>query len=160
MSYTLVKLIHIGSLVFWLGPALGSWLVLKYSQKKTGEYSEATSLIYKIFFFTLTLEHVALACVLSTGLILGFYFGHWPAEWLQWKLLIILVVIIPLEIVDIWLGNWKVKRLVESRILGETLSSKEQALINFYHSKFTTFAIAVLPISIAAIMWLAIAKVV
>ena len=46
--YSLLKLIHIGSLVLWLGPALGSWLVLRYMQRQQGELSPATGLVYKV----------------------------------------------------------------------------------------------------------------
>lgn len=156
--YTLIKLIHIGSLIFWIGPALGSWLVLTYSQKLTGEESASTKLVYRVFFFTLSLEHIALAALLSSGAIMAFHFGHWPAQWLQWKLLIIAAVIVPIELIDIGLGNWKVKQLIEKRSHGEKLSASEHKLIHYYHYYFTTFAIAVLPFTVFAIMWLAIAK--
>jgi len=158
MSYTFIKLLHIGSLAFWIGPALGSWLVLRYSQYQTGEHSNTTALIYKVFFFTLTLEHISLAVLLSTGAIMALHFGHWPAQWLQWKLLIIVLVIVPLEIVDIWLGNWKVNQLVEKRNAGTALTKLEKKLIRFYHRYFTSAAIVILPIAMFLIMWLAIAK--
>lgn len=158
MSYTLIKLLHIGSLIFWIGPALGSWLVLRYSQQQTGEHSETTALIYKVFFFTLTLEHIALAVLLSTGAIMAFHFGHWPAAWLQWKLLLIIVVIMPLEIVDIWLGNWKVKQIINKRSIGTTLTATENKMIHFYHRYFTGAAIIILPATVFLIMWLAISK--
>lgn len=158
MSYTLIKLLHIGSLIFWIGPALGSWLVLRYSQHKTGELSETTGLVYKIFFFTLTLEHIALVVLLSTGAIMAFHFGYWPAQWLQWKLAIIVSVIVPLEVVDIWLGNWKVKRLIEKRNNGTELTALEHKFVRFYHRCFTHAAIVILPIAVFLVMWLAISK--
>lgn len=158
MSYTLIKLVHIGSLIFWIGPALGSWLVLRYSQTQTGEESEATKLIYRVFFLTLSVEHIALVTLLGSGAIMAFYFGHWPAPWLQWKLMIIAIVIVPLELVDIWLGNWKLKRLVERRSNGRSLTKPEQNLIRCYHSYFTPAAVIVLPITVFVVMWLAISK--
>ncbi len=158
MTYSVLKLIHLGALVFWLGPALGSWLVLRYSQKKTGELSETTSLVYKVFFFTLTLEHIAFVTLLSTGFLMAYTYHLFSLEWLQYKLAIVLLVIIPLEIIDIWLGNWKVQKLVEKRSSGNTLTGREEGYIQFYHRTFTTIALITIPTSVMAIMWFAITK--
>ena len=66
-----LKVIHIGSLVRWLGPALGSWLVLRYMQQQEGELSPATAKVYRVFFWTLTLEHIALVTLLLSGASMG-----------------------------------------------------------------------------------------
>ena len=156
--YSLLKLIHIGSLVLWLGPALGSWLVLRYMQRQQGELSPATGLVYKVFFATITLEHVAFCTLLLSGTWMAFSYGWLEMPWLQNKLLLVLLLVVPLEIVDIWLGNWKVKQLVCRRSAGVALSENEQALIHFYHRGFTWFAIVLLPPTVLLIMWLAVSK--
>lgn len=156
--YSLLKLIHIGSLVLWLGPALGSWLVLRYMQRQQGELSSATALVYKVFFATITLEHLAFCSLLLSGGWMALSYGWLDMPWLQNKLWLVLLLVVPLEIVDIWLGNWKVKQLVSRRSAGAVLSTKEQALIHFYHRGFTWFAVAMLPPTVLLIMWLAVSK--
>ncbi|MGY0216254.1 hypothetical protein ACWJJH_02575 [Endozoicomonadaceae bacterium StTr2] len=158
MTYTVLKLIHLGSLVFWLGPALGSWLVLRHAQRSTGELSQTTSLVYRIFFLTVTLEHIAFATLLTSGVLLASLYNLFTLPWLQYKLAIVLLIVVPLEVVDIWLGNWKIKQLVTKRNAGATLTSRESACIRFYHTTFTYIALATIPASVLAIMWLAISK--
>jgi len=156
--YSLLKLLHLGSLVMWLGPALGSWLVLRYMQQQQGELSPATALVYKVFFLTITLEHLAFCTLLVTGAWMALGYGWLDMPWLQNKLLLLGLLIVPLELVDIWLGNWKVNKLVSRRSAGLELSAREQALVRFYHQGFTWFAIAVLPPTVLVMMWLAVSK--
>ena len=156
--YTALKVIHIGSLVMWLGPALGSWLVLRYMQQQEGELSAATAKVYRIFFWTLTLEHIALVTLLLSGASMAFMYGFINMPWLQQKLWLVLLIIVPLEIVDIWLGNWKVQQLIKQRALGVELTSRQQGLIQFYHKGFTNLALLTLPVTVLAIMWLAVSK--
>ena len=87
-----LKVIHIGSLIMWLGPALGSWLVLRYVQQQQGEMSSATSLVYKVFFFTLTLEHLAFCFLLISGAWMAFGYGWIDMPWLQNKLWLVLLL--------------------------------------------------------------------
>lgn len=156
--YSLLKVIHIGSLIIWLGPALGSWLVLRYVQQQQGEMSSATSLVYKVFFLTLTLEHLAFCLLLISGTWMAFGYGWIDMPWLQNKLWLVLLLIIPLEIVDIWLGNWKVQQLIKQRALGVELTSTQQGFIQFYHKGFTHLALLTLPVTVLVIMWLAVSK--
>jgi hypothetical protein len=156
--YSLLKVIHIGSLIMWLGPALGPWLVLRYVQQQQGEMSSATSLVYKVFFLTLTLEHLAFCLLLISGTWMAFGYGWIDMPWLQNKLWLVLLLIIPLEIVDIWLGNWKVQQLIKQRALGMELTNKQQGFIQFYHKGFTQLALLTLPVTVLVIMWLAVSK--
>ena len=156
--YAALKVIHIGSLVMWLGPALGSWLVLRYMQQQEGELSAATANVYRVFFWTLTLEHIALVSLLLSGATMAFMFGFISMPWLQQKLWLVLLIIVPLEIVDIWLGNWKVNRLIAARSAGTALTARQQALVQFYHKGFTNLALITLPATVLIIMWLAVSK--
>ena len=156
--YAALKVIHIGSLIMWLGPALGSWLVLRYMQQQEGELSAATAKVYRVFFWTLTLEHIALVSLLLSGATMAFMFGFISMPWLQQKLWLVLLIIVPLEIVDIWLGNWKVKRLIAKRSAGSALTPRQQALVQFYHKAFTNLALITLPATVLVIMWLAVSK--
>lgn len=156
--YSTVKVVHLLALIFWIGPALGSWLVLRYSQASEGEEAKTTQLVYKVFFYTIMLEHVALLVLLLSGAWMALSYELWKLEWLQQKLWIIAVVIVPLELLDIWLGNWKIRRLIEKRNLTGVLDVTEQWFVNFYNTTFIYIALAVLPVMTFAIMWLAVAK--
>lgn len=156
--YAALKVLHLGSLIMWLGPAIGSWLVLRYMQQQEGELSPATAKVYRVFFWTITLEHIALCTLLLSGAAMAFHYGFIAMPWLQQKLWLVLLLIVPLEIVDIWLGNWKVKKLTEKRSSGTSLSQREQAMINFYHKGFTNLALVTLPLTVLVIMWLAVSK--
>ncbi|KEQ15031.1 hypothetical protein GZ78_24430 [Endozoicomonas numazuensis] len=158
MKSRILKLIHLGSLILWLGPALGSWLVLRYSQQKAGELSATTSLIYKVFFFTITLEHLAFVSLLASGFMLAYSYHLFSLEWLHYKLAIVLLIVVPLEVVDVWLGNWKIQKLINKRNSGNRLSERENAYIHFYHKTFTYIALVAIPVSVMAIMWFAITK--
>ena len=156
--YAALKVIHIGSLVMLLGPALGSWLVLRYMQQQEGELAPATAKVYRVFFWTLTLEHIALVSLLLSGAAMAFMYGFIAMPWLQQKLWLVLLIIVPLEIIDIWLGNWKVKRLIAARSAGTTLTPRQQALVQFYHKAFTNLVLVTLPATVLIIMWLAVSK--
>lgn len=156
--YNLIKVMHIGAFMLWIGPALGSWLVLKFMQRQQGETSPATYLVYRVFFATLVLEHLAFALLLATGGWMAYSAGWFGSPWLWQKLLLVGAVVIPLELLDVYLGNWKVKQLVERRANGANLNAKEQRLLQFYHGTFTHAALLLLPACVLAILWLAVSK--
>jgi uncharacterized membrane protein len=155
--FTALKILHIGSLVFWLGPSLGAWYMLMALRKYEGEFTKATHLGYKIFIQMLIVEHIAFVCLLISGIgmaVLIFGFGQ---GWLQWKLLIILLLIIPLEIADIWYGNIKLPQIF-STLNAQGYDKGSSTKLHIYHTYITRTAIAVMPVSVLAIMWLVIAK--
>lgn len=156
--YSLLKVTHLGAFMLWLGPALGSWLVLRYMQQQEGETSRTTALVYKVFFLTLTLEHIAFCILLVSGGWMAYSAGWLHAPWLQQKLWLVLGLIIPLEIADIWLGNWQVKKLVTLRSKGQSLTPSQQTMVDFYHHGFTRIALVLLPVTVLLIMWLAVSK--
>lgn len=155
--FVALKILHIGSLVFWLGPSLGAWLILMAMRKQLGEITPATHLAYRVFIKMLILEHVAFVALIASGIgmaILVFGFNH---PWLQWKLLIILLLIVPLEILDIWYGNIKLPQIF-SHLHEAGYDTKQIRTLHIYHVYITRIAIAMIPVSVLAIMWLVIAK--
>lgn len=154
--FAFLKIIHIGSLIFWLGPSLGAWCCLMIIRKQEGEYSTATQKLYQLFIKFLILEHVAFAGLLGSGICMAyFWFGFQP--WLQWKLFIILCLIIPLEALDIWYGNIKLGKLFSKKAI-VSYTAEETRLLNFYHRYITSGAIIILPVVLLAILWLVVAK--
>ena len=147
-SYSALKVIHLGCLIFWLGPTLGSWWVLlKVKQSKD---RLATLAVYRIFLQTLWLEHIAFLGLIMSGAAMASITQAFGQPWLTTKLMIILAIIIPLEIVDIYIGNFKLPKLI-----GEQEQSK---LEHFYHGIFTKTAIVLLPPAVLAIFILAVTK--
>lgn len=158
MEYTLLKLVHIGSLVFWLGPALGAWLVLKFANKETDYSNPVAARVSRMFFFSIVIEHVAFVVLLTTGFTLAIKYQMMGVTWLNQKLYIIMLVVIPLEVVDVLLGNWLASNAEKKLYQGRQITSWEQKALNFYHGLFTKLALILIPTSVLAIMYLVIGK--
>jgi uncharacterized membrane protein len=155
--FIVLKILHIGSLIFWLGPSLGAWFILMPMRKQLGEITPATHLAYRIFIKMLILEHVAFVVLIISGIAMTSLVFGFNQPWLQWKLLIILFLIVPLEILDIWYGNIKLSQIF-SRFNNAGYDTKQTRTLHIYHVYVTRIAIVVIPISVLAIMWLVIAK--
>lgn len=156
-AFVVLKILHIGSLIFWLGPSLGAWLMLMSLRKHQGEFTPATHLGYKVFIQMLIIEHVAFVALLISGIGMAALIFGFQQPWLQWKLMIIALVIIPLEIADIWYGNIKLPKIF-SQLNAQGYDQQSAKRLHIYHAYVTRIAIAVIPISVLAIMWLVIAK--
>jgi len=151
------KVIHIGSLIFWLGPSLGAWFCLLSLRKQQGEFSIATQSIYKIFIKMLIVEHVAFVTLLITGFCMAYFWFGFQQAWIQWKLLIILCLIVPLEIFDIWYGNIRLGRIYSVTERNSYTDDETRSLF-VYHRYVTSAAIIIIPASVLCIFWLVIAK--
>lgn len=161
MEYSILKLFHIGALILWLGPALGAWLVFKAVEKE--EISPVTEKVNRVFFAMITIEHIAFVVLLATGFMMAmtagwFSAGMSGAPWLSQKLMVIGLIIIPLEIVDLVLGNWLALKASNSMYSGEAINQKQKRWLEIYHGPFTKLAIALIPISVLLVMYLAVNK--
>lgn len=155
--FVALKILHIGSLIFWLGPSLGAWFILMAMREQLGEITPATHLAYRIFIKMLVLEHIAFVALIGSGIGMAVLLFGFNQPWLQWKLLLIFLLIIPLEILDIWYGNIKLPQIF-SHLNEAGYDVKQTRTLHIYHAYVTRTAIAVIPISVLAIMWLVIAK--
>ena len=155
MEYGLLKLIHIGSLILWLGPALGAWLVFKVVEQD--DVSPVTAKVNRVFFAMIVLEHIAFVTLLVSGVAMAFQFGG-ASSWLQQKLYIVGLVIIPLEVVDILLGNWLAAKASKKFYTGLDLTAAEARWLRIYHGPFTKLALLTIPLSVLTVMYLAVSK--
>ena len=105
-EYALIKLIHLGALVFWLGPALGAWFVLKAVEDGSYKPNSVVEKVSDLFFVSIILEHLAFLVLLITGFIMANKYDLFDSLWLQQKLMVVFFIIVPLEILDVLLGNW------------------------------------------------------
>ena len=157
MDYALLKVLHIGSLIFWLGPALGAWLVFKGVEKD--QINVVTAKVNNLFFTMITLEHIAFIVLLLSGFMMASYANWFTSPWLQQKLFIVGLVIVPLELVDLVLGNWLALKASRKKYEGLALTPREEKWIRLYHGPFTKLALALIPLSVFLVMLLAVSKV-
>ncbi len=83
-------------------------------------------------------------------------FQFYQQGWLQWKLALVLIIILPLELFDVWLGNVKLHKLFRQAEMLDDEASKR--ILSAYHITLTRTAIFILPITMLAIFCLVIAK--
>lgn len=158
MLMALLKWLHLGALLLWIGPTLGAWWLLRCANYRFGDPGLVSQYLYRAFLHLLWLEHAALALLLGSGLALAWAQHSFSADWLQYKLMLVLLIIVPLEVIDIWFGHIRLPRLFHERHPAKPYTRQEAALVNFYHTRFTPLALLLMPVAIGVIMWLAITK--
>lgn len=158
MEYSVIKLLHIGSLVFWLGVPLGAWLVLKSAKRNHPENITLLQQVSQVFFITLIIEHIAFALLLISGSWMAISYGWWNTAWLNQKLWLVGAILLPLEIVDIVLGNFIAAKASARFYQQKSLSPWQKRALSIYHGSFTKIAIIIIPIAVILIMYLAISK--
>lgn len=158
--FPIVKVIHLGALVIWLGPSGGAWMVLMLARHKAGEPSLVTHYLYRGFFQMLWLEHLGFVTMLASGVVLlGMYgLGAMATAWLEFKLAIVVLVIVPIEAADLWFSHRGLPQIFVSRRPDAPYTGSEKRLLDLYHLRFVPIALPVLLTAVVTIMWLAIAK--
>lgn len=153
--YAILKLVHIGALVFWVGPSLGAWSLLRFSGALERYESLVSRALYGVFIKVIVIEHVAFAILLATGFGLAQFHGfpQTTADWLGDKLLLITCVLVPLEVIDMALSHW----LVPARLRGGSVQATDPVLY-WYHHGFTPLALLFVPPTLLLILWLAVSK--
>jgi len=155
---TALKLVHIGALVFWIGPTLGAWWMLRVANHRFGEPGMVSQHLYQAFLHVLWIEHSAFAVLLLSGAAMAWLQGWFGQPWLTVKLLLVLAVVLPLELLDIWLGHVRLPRLFHHRHPSRPYSAQESALLDLYHGRLTRIALWVMPVAVILIIWLAVGK--
>lgn len=150
-----LKIFHIGALIFWLGPSIGGWWILRGLRKHIADDEPLGILSHKLFIHLLILEHIAFAVLLATGISMAILFGFFQQVWLHWKLLLIVIFVLPLEVMDIYLGNFKLARALNPQ---KAEHSRYAFYLKKYHNNLTLYALIVLPVVVLLIFWLVITK--
>jgi hypothetical protein len=158
--FSIVKVIHLGALVFWLGPSGGAWMVLMLARHKAGEPSLVTHYLYRGFFQMLWLEHLGFFTMLASGLVLlGMYgFGAIATTWLELKLALVVLIIVPIELADLWFSHRGLPEIFASRRPDAPYTEREKRLLDLYHRRFVPITLPVLLATVVVVMWLAVAK--
>lgn len=157
-AYIILKILHLGALILWVGPGLGAWIMMLVINQRFGEPSRVSHLTYLLFLRLMWLEHIALVVLLTSGALLAWQTGQFTAAWLQMKFFIICLLLLPLEAVDIWFVHLRLPRLFDRREVNTPYSRSEYRLLQLYHQRFTPVALITLPLAVLSIMYLAIGK--
>jgi uncharacterized membrane protein len=150
MNYKLLKLLHISSLVTWLGPSTGGYYLI-YLSRMSGQSriemwlrNEYTALVYIETFGLLLLIASGLGMLLTSKKTL---IGQ---RWLKIKLFIVTSVFIPLEAIQLYIYHGLINNAFQ------TGTGIEHAILIF--DRFSIAALAVLILTVPAVFWLAFLK--
>lgn len=153
-----IKIVHLSALILWLGPGLGAWWMLRHALYRFDDPSLVSHFFYRAFLRLMWLEHLALAVILASGTALAVLTHAYESEWFRYKLLLIVLVVVPLEIVDIWYSHVRLPAILCDRHPSRIYAPAEAHTLHVYHNRFTPAAILLLPATVLIIMWLAIGK--
>lgn len=148
--------IHIVGIITWLGPTLGAgYFILQAARSRD---KKLIFWIHRQFLFLVNVEHLGLALILIGGFGRMWTLGINPftTPWLAWKLLLVFVFVIPLEILDIYANNFMLAPAMKRAKLGEHSPELQRA---FRWSRFAgRLFFPILFIIVPAIFVLAIWK--
>ncbi|WP_455200041.1 hypothetical protein [Kaarinaea lacus] len=158
--FPLLKLMHVGGLILWLGPSGGAWLLVQLSKRRMDQQSNEFRQLYQDFLKFFWLEHLGLFLLLGSGILLLITQGYPVLDllWLKWKIGLILCVIVPIEIADIWFGHVQLPQIFSSQKPNIASTRDKINSYDSYERRFAPLALPPLLLSVIAIMWLAIAR--
>ena len=149
------KLLHLGGLILWLGPSGGAWLLLQLAKRRMDTQSTEYQALYRDFLPFFWIEHFGLFMLLGSGIFMLSLYGlpilDWT--WIRIKLVLVLCVIVPIEIMDIWFGHFRLPQWFSTN----KTDSKVDAF-NAYERKFVPISLPLMLVAVVIIMWLAVAR--
>ncbi len=158
--YPYIKFIHVLAISAWAwSTSVGYYWFLRNAyiswKKNPGdpEYKRRKDWALEQFDNGAIIEHVAFPVAIVTGLSM-FVIGGWGLDrpWLKWKLLILVTIFLPMEIVDIWLSH-----LGGKKERHRDNPEKYESLVRF-HWKFFTIVTPLVGIFIPMLIFLAVVK--
>jgi hypothetical protein len=157
--FPLLKLLHIGGLILWLGPSGGAWLLVQLSKRRLDQQSIEYKELYRDFLNFFWVQHLGLFLLLGSGVLLLSMYGYAALDWtwIQFKIALVLFVVLPIEAMDIWFGHRKLPRQFSSQNR-KIDSIKKMTPLELYEHRFVPVSLPILLVTVIVIMWLAIAK--
>lgn len=155
---SVIKLVHLGALILWLGPGIGAWWMLRRALFRFDEPGMVSHFLYRAFLRLMWLEHVALAVLLGSGALLAALTHAYDSDWFRYKLLLVALIVLPLEVIDVWFSHVRLPAILRGRHPSQPYAAAEIHTLRVYHNRFTPAAVLLLPATIVVIMWLAIGK--
>lgn len=110
----LLRFVHIGSFLLWAGPAMGaSWYVYVAAWQRSRDPDNEELLrrerwVRHHFNLVVAVEHLGFAVLIVSGLMLaeGVDWAFAGQAWFGWKLAMVFLVFIPMELLDVVLSAW------------------------------------------------------
>ena len=146
--------LHLAALVFWLGPTLGAWMVLREGENLMDRKKDV-SWAWRAFLRLMWWEHGAfiVLALSGTGLILTIGYPL-STPWLQWKLSCVIGILVPVEIIDSYFAHHRLPKIYR-KVGGPT--QNERRWIRRYRG-FTRAMIPLFLVLIPLIFYLAVFK--
>jgi len=120
-------LIHLVAAIGWLGPALGAWSYVLQRQLKRhreeAQWDRFDDWILVEFTRVLQLEHFSFVLLITSGIALahasgylsnGLFAGTSP-WWLDTKILVVALIIVPFELFDTFIAHWVIPERLARR---------------------------------------------
>lgn len=152
------KLVHLVGVIIWIGPSLGGFWMLLQAEKSGDERLEIWA--RRRFEWLVNIEHVGLLLLLAGGIGMLYSTG-WAAleymRWFQWKLGIVVLVILPLEVADVAMVNFVLGRALREIPEDGGYTTRYLAAVRSY-KRFVMFSVVVLGVVLPLIFWLAVWK--
>lgn len=146
--------LHLSALVFWLGPTLGAWMVLREGEKHAVRAGDI-AWVWRAFLRLMWWEHGAFIVLIASGVGLILSIGYSLATpWLKWKLGVVLGVLVPVEIVDSYFAHYRLPKIY-GKDAGPT--QRDTIWVNRYH-RFTGWMIPLFLVLIPLIFYFAVFK--
>ena len=160
--YLIVKFFHLVFVMLWAGSAIGAFWFVLISRKERmdcddndDELVRRDDWVRHHFNNVLKIEHIAFPLVILSGISL-IMLANWDISsgWLYWKLGIVVLIIIPMEIIDTWLSHFYVPPTISNKKQG--LAAYNKAIV--VQENFLKIATPTVAITIPTIMYMAITK--
>jgi hypothetical protein len=157
--FPLIKLLHLGGLILWLGPSGGAWLLVQLSKRRLDQQSIEYNELYRDFTKFFWVQHLGLFLLLGSGVLLLSMYGNTALSWtwIQLKIALVLCVLLPIELMDMWFGHIRLPRQFSSQGRN-TDSRKKMSSVELYERRFVPISLPILLVTVVVVMWLAIAK--
>lgn len=160
--YLYVKFVHVVAVTLWAwSTSVAYYWYVRASyidwrrNPNDPEYKRRKDWALEQFDSGVVIEHIAFPVAIITGLMM-FFAGGWDLDrpWLKWKLAIILVVFVPMEIIDIWLSHFGGNKH-GIRQAGDM--EKYESMVRF-HWKFFSVVTPLVAVLIPTLIFLAVVK--
>jgi hypothetical protein len=155
-------LLHLASVVMWLGPTTAGYLLIRRveADRRRGRPlpREPELWVWRRFETLLRVEHVAFVVLVGTGLARLDAIGLTPLDvlshgprWLQAKIALTMLVLVPVEIHDVWLSHVALPRQLARLEAGEG----EVAALLAPHARFLARGVWLFALLVPALLALA-----